>query len=161
MSGIIQDGAVVVFHYELRAPDGEVLEASSGGPAMSYLHGAENILPGLEKGLEGHQAGDEFTVLVEAKDGYGERRGQGPHRVPLSAFPENADLKVGEPIVARGETGPDIPLWIVDITDDAILVDTNHPLAGVNLRFDIEILSIRTATPDEIEAGRPNLEVTN
>lgn len=152
----VADGAVVSMHYTLRNPEQDVLDSSSGGEPMMYLHGAQNIVPGLERKLTGCSVGDQLKVEVAPADGYGERTGPGPQKVPRSAFPDDAELHEGMQVIAQGEGGEMIPLWIVGVDADGISIDGDHPLAGVTLHFDVEIVAIRPATDEEMEHGHPH-----
>ena len=152
----VASGKVVSVHYTLTNVQGEVLDSSAGHEPMDYLHGAGNIVPGLERQLTGRAAGDRFDVVVAAKDGYGERVGPGPQPVPRSAFPKGAHIEVGTQFMAE-EPGKDpVPLWVTKVEPNTIHVDQNHPLAGEELRFAIEIVAIRDATAEERKHGHPH-----
>ena len=156
-SQAIADGTVVTMHYTLKDSEGQVLDTSSGREPLSYLHGASNIVPGLERQLAGKSVGDSFTAEVPSEEGYGERQGP-PKQVDRSAFPEDAELAPGMQVMAQSEDGKSFPLWILDVSDDAVVVDTNHPLAGVTLHFDLEITGVRAATEEEKSHGHPHGE---
>jgi FKBP-type peptidyl-prolyl cis-trans isomerase SlyD len=149
------DGKVVSIHYTLKDDDGEVVDSSSGGEPLDYLHGAGNIVPGLEAAMIGRAIGDKFKVTVAPADGYGEVVGE-PRPVPRSAFPPDADLEEGMQFFVRGPDGEPHPVWVAGISGDQVLIDANHPLAGENLNFEIEIVAIRDATKDEVEHGHPH-----
>ena len=152
----VASGKVVAVHYTLTNVKGEVLDSSAGNDPMDYLHGAGNIVPGLERQLTGRAAGDRFDVVVAAKDGYGERVGPGPQPVPRSAFPKGAHIEVGTQFMAE-EPGKDpVPLWVTKVEPNTIHVDQNHPLAGEELRFAIEIVAIRDASAEERKHGHPH-----
>lgn len=148
----VATGKVVTFHYTLTSASGEVIDQSDGEP-MPYLHGAGNIVPGLEREMEGKAPGAKFRSIIEPVDGYGEHDPDGEVQVPRSAFPEDAPLEAGVQFVAEQPDGDVVPLWITAVEDDAITVDKNHPLAGEQLTFDIEIVAIRDATADEKTHG--------
>jgi FKBP-type peptidyl-prolyl cis-trans isomerase SlyD len=152
----IGDGMVVSMHYTLRNDDGEVLDTSQGGDPFAYLHGAGNIVPGLERELAGKAVGDKVDAVISPEDGYGERSGPEPQPVPRDRFPEDADLEEGMQVFARGPAGETFALWVVGVDDDEILLDHNHPLAGVTLHFAVEITGIREATSEEIEHQHPH-----
>jgi FKBP-type peptidyl-prolyl cis-trans isomerase SlyD len=149
-------GKVVTVHYTLTNVKGEVLDSSSGNEPLDYLHGAGNIVPGLERGMLGHAAGDRFDVVVAPKDGYGERTGPGPQPVPRSAFPKGAHIEIGTQFMAEEPGKEPVPLWVTGVEANTIHVDQNHPLAGEELRFAIEIVSIRDATAEERQHGQPH-----
>jgi FKBP-type peptidyl-prolyl cis-trans isomerase SlyD len=151
---VIAAQKVVSFHYTLHDDKGELLDRSGEGEPMLYLHGESNIVPGLEREMEGKKVGDKFDVGVAAADGYGERQGDAL-AVPRADFPEEVEIREGAMIVAESEEGQ-FPLWIVGIAEDAITVDPNHPLAGVDLHFAVEVAEIRDATEEEIAHGHPH-----
>lgn len=144
---------VVYFHYTLRNDEGEVLDSSDGKDPLPYIHGHQNIVPGLEKELEGLAVGDKKNVTVPPALGYGERRDDAVQTVPLAEFPEEIPREVGLQIFAEGPDGQHFPLWIAAVGDDNITLDGNHPLAGQTLHFDVEITEIRAAEEEELAHG--------
>lgn len=152
----ITDGTVVTLHYTLRDDKSEIIESSVGGEPMLYLHGAQNIVPGLEKALAGQGVGFKGQVTVPAAEAYGERVDLPPQAVPRSAFPAHVELEVGMSLLARGPNNQQVPVWIVAVEADKILVESQHPLAGVTLHFDVEVLGIREATAEENAHGHPH-----
>lgn len=156
MSKAIRDGMVVSFHYTLTDDAGQVLDSSRDGDPVDYLHGASNIVPGLERELENHVAGDKLQVKVAPEDGYGRREGPGPQAFPRDAFPTGMLLSEGMQFEAESDDGDIIPLWITKVEKDTVYVDANHPLADKTLHFDVEITAVRTATPEEVEHGHPH-----
>ena len=149
---IIAKDTVVSIDYTLKNSQGEVLDTSAGGEPMSYLHGAKNIIVGLEDELEGKAAGDELTVEVECERAYGERVEALIQEVPKEAFGELGDIEVGMRFQAETEQGP-VPVMITAITDSTVTVDGNHPLAGQDLFFEVKVNDVRAATMEEIEHG--------
>lgn len=156
MSDVIADGKVVAFHYTLTDDDGTVIDTSSGKDPMLYLHGSNNIVPGLEKRLVGQSAGDSLQVDVPPSEGYGERQGPGAQAVPRSQMPEGVELQVGMPLQASGSDGQTVVLWVTELTDDTVFVDLNHPLAGKTLHFDVQIVAVRGSTAVEKQHGHPH-----
>ena len=152
----ISAGKVVALHYTLRDKAGELIDGSEENDPLFYLHGAENLVPGLESALEGHKVGDKLSVTVEPDDAYGQRQGPGPQAVPRDAFPDDAELEEGMPFCVENDEGEEVDLWISSVEADQVFVDVNHPLAGVTLCFDVEILSIRDATAEEQVHGHPH-----
>lgn len=152
----VTSGKVVVMHYTLSNDEGQTLDSSVGGEPMAYLQGAHNIVPGLEKALEAKSVGFKEKVVVEPALGYGERVDTPPESVPRTAFPEQLDIQPGMQFVAEGEGGKQVPIWVLGIKDDQVLVEAQHPLAGVRLSFDVEIVNIRDATDDEKAHGHPH-----
>jgi len=156
VSKIVQDGKIVQFHYTLKNTAGELIDSSTGSEPLSYLHGASNIVPGLERQLTGHGVGDSLDATVPPDEGYGERQGEGPQPVPRDAFPAEFLLQAGMQFVAQSPEGDRFPLWITSVEDDQVHVDRNHPLAGETLHFAVEITDIRDATEQEREHGHPH-----
>lgn len=155
-SEVVRDGKVVIFNYTLRNEEGEVLDASEPGDPMAYLHGAENIVPGLEEQMGGRVVGDRFTAIVPPELGYGVREEPGLRALPRAAFPDDAELVAGMELALEDDEGDVMPIWIADIREDAVIVDINHPLADQTLHFAIEIVGIRDASESEIEHGHPH-----
>jgi FKBP-type peptidyl-prolyl cis-trans isomerase SlyD len=155
MSTAIAD-KVVTIHYTLTDDDGDVLDSSRDGEPLDYLHGHGGIVPGLERALDGKGPGDKLKVTIAPKDAYGEVEGPGPRTVPRSAFPDDVELEEGLQFFAPGPKGERIPLWVTAVRADEVEIDTNHPLAGETLHFDVEIMKIRDATKDEIAHGHPH-----
>lgn len=150
---LIVDGTVVTFHYVLTDPDGDVIDRSSEGEPLPYLHGAGNIVPGLERALTGKASGAKLSVDVAPKDGYGERNDELVHAVPRESFPPDAELNAGTAVVAEAENGEHVPFWVVEADDEKVHIDGNHPLAGVPLHFEIEVVDVRMATVEERTHG--------
>jgi len=148
---IAQD-KVVLIHYTLRNDAGKVLDSSSGGDALAYLHGQGNIIPGLEKALEGKQAGDKLSVKVEPAEGYGQRDAQLVQQVPRRQF-GGANVQPGMQFHAQTSQGQRRVVTVTNIAGDMVTVDGNHPLAGENLHFDVEVADVRDATAEELEHG--------
>jgi FKBP-type peptidyl-prolyl cis-trans isomerase SlyD len=152
----IADGKVVMFHYTLKNDAGEILDSSSGGDPMPYLHGAQNIVPGLERQMAGKAAGAKFQAVVPPEEGYGVREGD-PQEVPRQAFPPDVELAAGMQFLATDESGEQVPVWIAKVSPDKVWVDQNHPLSDVTLHFDVEVVSIRDATAEEVAHGHPHM----
>lgn len=147
----ISDNKVVLFEYVLTNKAGEKLDASDGQP-LAYLHGHANIISGLESQMVGKKVGDKFTAEVAAKDGYGEVQEELIQTVPNSMFQGVETLEVGMRFEAQSEYGTH-SVEIIKIEDDEVTVDGNHPLAGVDLSFEVEVTGVREATDEEIEHG--------
>ena len=146
------DRNVVSFHYTLRNPDGQVLDTSAGGEPIVYLEGGGMIIDGLDAALRGVEAGTKTTVEVAAARAYGEHDPSQVQKVDRNRLPIEGELKVGD----QFQTGPDRAdpvVTVAAIEGDDVLLDANHPLAGVDLTFDVEIVSVREATAVEIEHG--------
>jgi FKBP-type peptidyl-prolyl cis-trans isomerase SlyD len=148
---IAKDHAVH-FHYTLKDDSGQVLDDSHEGEPLSYLHGHDNIIPGLEVALEGHEQGDQFDVTVEADDAYGQRNEDLVESVPASLFEGVDDVEVGMQFRAQGEDDEEL-VTVTGIDGDEITIDANHPLAGERLNFSVEITGVRAATDTELRHG--------
>ena len=148
----IADNTVVSIHYTLTNDEGEVLDTSRGAQALSYLHGAGNIIKGLEKALLGKQAGDTLAVTVAPEDAYGEYSEEFVQVLPREAFDGIDEVAPGMQFHADIGFGPQI-ITILNIDANGIAVDGNHPLAGEALTFDVEITGVRSATAEELTHG--------
>jgi FKBP-type peptidyl-prolyl cis-trans isomerase SlyD len=147
---------VVGLHYTLKNDKGDVLDSSDGGEPLLYLHGHDNIVPGLERKLTGRALGDKLDVVVQPADGYGVRDPRGEQKVPRSAFPKDVKLEKGMQLAMRDPSGKVVPLWIARVEKNEVHVDLNHPLAGEVLHFAVEVVSIRAATKEELSHGHPH-----
>ncbi|GEN24463.1 FKBP-type peptidyl-prolyl cis-trans isomerase [Halomonas cupida] len=148
----IAQNSVVAFHYTLTNDAGEVLDSSEGREPLTYLHGAGNIIPGLEKELEGKASGDKLIAKVSAEEGYGEVQDQLVQEVPRDAFQGVESIEPGMQFQAQTQGGP-LMVTVTSVEGDTVTVDGNHPLAGQNLNFDVEITDVREASQEEIEHG--------
>lgn len=156
MSDIIAENVVVTINYTLRNDAGEVLDTSEGDEPLTYLQGFGNIVPGLENALEGKRVGDKVTVAVTPEEGYGEKDPEGLQVVPRDAFPEGATIEIGDNFTAELDDDEFVTLWVVGVEGDEVHVDTNHPLAGVTLNFEVEIVELRAAHANELAHGHPH-----
>lgn len=148
----IEPNSVVTLHYVLKDNDGAVIDKSDDGNFL-YLHGAMNIVPGLEGALAGKVAGDEVSVSVSAADGYGEKDPSRIQEVPKNMFDSAGEIKVGVQFHAQSPEGDAVVVTVIEIKDDAVVIDGNHALAGVDLNFDVKVIDVRVATEDEISHG--------
>ena len=139
-------------HYHLTDSEKNVLDSSKGREPLAYIHGLGNIIPGLEKQLTGKEVGDKIAAVVEPAEGYGERDDNLMQKVPKSGFQGDEELVVGMRVQVGTEHGPAIAS-VAKIEGEDVTLDINHPLAGVTLHFDVEIMDIREATKDEIAHG--------
>lgn len=143
---------IVSFHYTLRDPSGRVLDSSAGSDPITYLEGAGQIIDGLDAQLRAAPAGQKARVQVPAKQAYGERDPAQMQRVKRELLPIEGELNVGD----QFQTGPhraDPVVTVAAIEGDEVVLDANHPLAGVDLTFDVEIVTARDATPEEVSHG--------
>jgi FKBP-type peptidyl-prolyl cis-trans isomerase SlyD len=149
---LIAQDKVVLIHYTLTDDAGKVLDSSSGGDPLAYMHGQGNIIAGLEKALEGRQAGDRLAVRVEPAEGYGARDETLVQQVPRRQF-GGAKVQPGMQFHAQTAGGHARVVTVTHIQGDMVTVDANHPLAGEVLNFDVEVTEVRDATAEEIEHG--------
>jgi FKBP-type peptidyl-prolyl cis-trans isomerase SlyD len=150
---MIQKDSVVGLRYTLKDDEGVELDRADTETPFFYLHGAANIIPGLESALEGLKPGDTKQVSVPAKDGYGELNPGLVLTVEKSMFPADETLVPGMEFGADVGTGRPMVFIVQKIEGENVIIDGNHPLAGKRLHFDVEVLSIRKATEEEITHG--------
>ncbi len=143
---------VVTLNYTLTDNEGTVIDESKDN-SFAYLHGASNIIPGLENALTGKLAGESLSVSVAPEDGYGERDAARTQSVPKNMFPEDAEIEIGMQFHAQGPNEETIVVTVTEVEDETVAVDGNHPLAGVELNFAVEIIEVRDASQEEIEHG--------
>lgn len=148
----IADNCVASFHYTLTDGTGKVLDTSDGQEPLSYLHGAGNIIPGLEAALLGKTVGDKLNVSVAAADAYGLRNDDMVQQLPASMFTGIDSIEVGMEFHAETEHGLQV-VTVTQVEGDQVTIDGNHPLAGVDLTFDVEITEVRAATDEEQQHG--------
>lgn len=148
----ITSGKVVSIDYTLTSDSGEVIDSSEGGQALVYLHGNGQIISGLEKELEGKAAGAELKVKVPPAEGYGLRDDKKLVEVPRKRIEGDEELKVGMQLQAGGGGHVQV-VTITKIEGDTVTIDTNHPLAGENLNFDVKVRDVRDATEEEVAHG--------
>jgi len=153
MSLLIGDKLVVSMHYKLTDDDKNVLDSSEGAEPLAYLHGAGNIIPGLENALVGKVEGDSMQVRVEPEEGYGESIPELIQTVPLSAFQDVESVEVGMAFETQSPEGHVQRIVVKEVAGQDVTIDANHPLAGVALNFDVEIIGVREATDDELAHG--------
>lgn len=148
----IDNNKVIQMHYHLTDAEKNVLDSSNGREPLAYIHGVGNIIPGLEKQLAGKQVGDKVEAIVEPAEGYGERDDNLMQVVPKSGFQGDEELVVGMQVQVGTEQGPAIAS-VAKIDGEDVTLDVNHPLAGVTLHFDVEIMDVRDATAEELDHG--------
>lgn len=148
----IEKNQVVLFHYSVRDEDGTVVETSRAGQPNAYLHGHDGIIRGLEEALEGRDAGDTFSVTVTPDKGYGPRKPDAVQRVPIKHLMGAKRWKPGMIAQVQTEQGRR-HVMIVKVGHKFADVDTNHPMAGRTLTFDVEVIEVRAADPDELAHG--------
>jgi FKBP-type peptidyl-prolyl cis-trans isomerase SlyD len=150
---MIKNGTVVNLAYSLTNDAGEVLDRADAKDPFTYLHGVGQIVPGLETALEGAKVGDKKKVSVEPAEGYGEVNPELKLVVNRAQFPKGVELETGMQFETSSPDGHGMAFTVEKIEDDKVHIDGNHPLAGQTLHFDVEVLSMRAATEEEMEHG--------
>lgn len=144
--------SVVLIHYTLKDDAGTVLDSSSGGDPLAYIQGHGNLVPGLEKALEGKRGGATVAVTLSPAEGYGNRNEALIQRVPKRALQGSGEIRKGMQFQARTDEGVRL-FTVTAVVGDMITLDGNHPLADKTLHFDVEVVSVRQATEEELEHG--------
>lgn len=153
MSLLIGDNLVVSMHYKLTDNEGNVLDSTDGAEPLEYLHGAGNLIPGLEKALVGKVEGSSMQVTVDPAEAYGEVMPELIQVVELAAFQGVESVEVGMAFEAQAADGSMERIVVKEVSGDKVTIDANHPLAGVMLNFDVEIVAVREATAEEVAHG--------
>jgi len=149
----IKSGKVVDLAYQLTNSKGDVLDEADKNDPFTYLHGAQQIVPGLETALEGSKVGDKKKVSVQPEDGYGDVNPDLKLVVNRTQFPANAKIEQGMQFETHTPDGQGIIFTVEAVNGDKVHIDGNHPLAGQTLHFDVEVLKIRDATEEELSHG--------
>ena len=150
---LIAANKAVSIDYTLTNDAGEVIDSSAGGAPLVYLHGAGNIIPGLEKALEGKQGGDQIQVSIEPQDAYGEYSPELVATLNRAMFEGVDELEVGMQFHVSGLDGGMQIVTIRDVEGDDVIVDGNHPLAGQRLNFKVKVVNVREASEEEVAHG--------
>lgn len=153
-SDVVNRDCCVSLAYVLFDERGQPVDSATPGEPLRYVHGYAQIVPGLERKLEGLPVGARIDDTFEPADAFGDFDEEGVFEVERSIFPADAELLVGDQFVAEGVAGEPIAMRVLEIDGDSIIVDTNHPLAGQRVRFEVEIAGIRAAEPTEIELAK-------
>jgi len=148
----IETNKVVAMHYRVSDSAGNELDSSFGAEPLVFIHGSGSLIQGLETALVGKQAGDTFTVEVVAAEAYGDRHEELTQAVPRAMF-EGMEVEVGMRFRAAGPDGREQSVIVLDVTEEEVVVDGNHPLSGIDLTFEVEVLLVRDATADELAHG--------
>ncbi len=148
---------VVVMHYAVSDSEGTLIDSSYEDKPMAIIQGVGYLIPGLDDALIDHQAGDKFEVAVACEQAYGERHDDYVQTVPREVLAGVEDLALGTQLRATTDDGEQTVI-VIDVQDDVITVDGNHPLSGLDLSFDVEIIEVREATADELEHGHVHSE---
>ncbi|MFT5259908.1 MAG: FKBP-type peptidyl-prolyl cis-trans isomerase SlyD [Saprospiraceae bacterium] len=148
----ISNDVVASINYVLKDDNGTIIDQSNGEPLV-YIHGAGNLIPGLESQLEGKAAGDKLEATVAPADGYGEIDAQHMQTVKKDMFPEDTPVEVGMQFHGADPSGSPIVVTVASIEGDEVIIDGNHELAGKTLHFSVEVLEVRAASDDELSHG--------
>jgi FKBP-type peptidyl-prolyl cis-trans isomerase SlyD len=143
-------GAVVTLNYTLVDDEGELLDSAES--TIEYLHGYCNIIPGLEEALEGAEPGHQRSVVIEAADAYGEVDPDVILTISSDTIPDGVELEPGMDVIGDTPSGP-IQLTVLEVNENNIVVDANHPLAGKRLHFEVEVVTVRAASEQELAQG--------
>jgi FKBP-type peptidyl-prolyl cis-trans isomerase SlyD len=149
----VEMNKVVTFNFTVKDEEGVVLDSSENKEPLTYLSGTSSILPKLEETLNGMIIGSKKNVKITAGDAYGEYKEEAVQTVKKEQFPKEAQLVAGARYLANSPEGGQMPFVIKDVNENDVTVDFNHPLAGKNLEFDVELVDIRDATPEEMQHG--------
>ena len=153
----VADGHVVEINYTLTNNKGDVIDSSNGTAPMAFIQGKQNIIPGLEKEMAGKKIGDSFKVTVGPEEGYGPRHKEMIQSIPKEQFgPDAPNIQVGMQFQLEGSNGQAVLVTAIEVRENEVVLDGNHPLAGETLHFDVEVISLREATEKELAKG--NLE---
>ena len=150
----VKQGRVILLDYMVRVGSGQVVETSSGRAPIEYLHGAGQILPALERALEGLSEGEQAAFSISAEDAYGERKEYNVVSLPKRLFPGDVKLEEGLCLYARASGGQSYPITVKEVQAETVVVDLNHPLAGERLFFEVNIRGVRPAGNQELFAGK-------
>ena len=153
MSLLIGNNVVASIHYTLTNNSGEVLDSSEGAEPLAYLHGAGNIIPGLENALVGKTAGSTLQVNIAPADAYGELQPELVQVVPREAFQGVDEIEPGMAFEAQDPQGQARRIIVKSVEGNEVTIDANHPLAGVELNFDVQVVDVRDASEEEIAHG--------
>lgn len=153
----IEKNKVVLIDYVLNDENGNEIDSSKASGPLEYLHGYNNLIPGLEVLLEGKVVSDKFSAVVSPKDAYGDYNPKLVVEVPRTQFDPDLDVQIGMSFQAQTNSGENAIVHVIKVAPDVITVDANHELAGKTLYFDVEVQGVRDATEEEIMRGGVNL----
>jgi peptidylprolyl isomerase len=154
----ISNNKVVQIHYTGKLSDGTVFDSSEGRDALEFIFGSGMIIPGLEEGLSGMKTTDKKTIEIGFEKAYGPVQEQARQEVPKAQLPADVPLEVGMQLAAQGPQGQPMPVTVAEIKEDTVIMDFNHPLAGKDLTFEVEVVEVREATKEELEHGHTHPE---
>lgn len=158
MALMIGKNNVVSIHYTLKDGAGDVLDSSDGKQPMQYLHGANNLIPGLENELQGKSSGAKFETTIPPEQAYGERNEEFVQTIKKDVFQGVESVEPGMTFVAKGEGDAERQVRVTEVEGEDVTIDANHPMAGMTLHFDVEVLGVREGTEQELEHGHVHPE---
>jgi FKBP-type peptidyl-prolyl cis-trans isomerase SlyD len=148
----------VTLSYVLFDERGEAVDRTAEDNPLTYVHGYAQIVPGLERGLEGLHAGEKRSIVVEPDEAFGQKDEDGIFQVEKEDFPNSDEVAPGDEFLAQGPDGEAMTMRVLEVRPDTFVVDTNHPLAGQRVRFEVEVNEVRQASEDEISQAQQELE---
>lgn len=154
----IAPDTVVTLSYVLFDEQGETVDQVPRDEPLTYVHGYAQIVPGLERQIVGLRPGEKATFTVEADEAFGDREDDAVFAVDRTDFPDADDVAVGDEFMAEGPDGEPIAMRVIEVKPEELVVDTNHPLAGQRIRFEVEVADVRAASEEEIAAAQAELE---
>lgn len=146
----IADNCAVAINYTLKNDDGETIDQSPGGEPLVYIHGAAGIIPGLENELTGKAEGDTFEVTIKPEEAYGERRPELVGKIPRTQLPQDQEIQVGMQLHGQNNGAP-VMVTVIEVEEETVTIDGNHPLAGMTLHFSGSIDGVREASEEELK----------
>lgn len=149
----IKKDTVVTVEYRLHLGDGKYIDESDASDPLIYLHGHDEVIPGLEKALEGKKPGDSLKAVIPPEDGYGDYDPEGVDEVPREDIPADLPLEAGGIVEALDEDDNEVVFLVKEIKDNTVVVDFNHPMAGKTLHYELTVRDVRAATEEELEHG--------
>lgn len=149
---------LVTLSYVLFDEKGADVDHATPSDPLSYVHGYAQIVPGLERGVEGMKVGERRTLIVAPEHAFGDRDEEGVFEVDRAEFPNADEIAPGDEFVAESPDGHQIAMRVVEVRADALVVDSNHPLAGHTVRFEVEVKAVRPATEDEIAEAQADVD---
>lgn len=143
MNQAAKAGDTVQVHYTGKLDDGSVFDSSAGRDPLEFTVGSGQVIPGFEQAVEGMAVGQTKTVTIPAAEAYGDRVAEAVLQVPREQLPPDLEPEVGQQLVMQSRDGRQIPIVVVEVTEDSITIDANHPLAGRDLTFEIELVAVQ------------------
>lgn len=151
---VVEDDLVVSLAYDLRDSEGELIDSAGEDDPLEFIQGFGQIISGLEEEMYGLAVGDERDLVIEPADGYGEYDEEATSLVPLSMFPQGMEIELGMPVeLETDDDNETVDAYVVEVNEETVLLDFNHPLAGETLHFHVKVVGLREATASELDHG--------